>query len=155
ETGQPRARRDDHPVRTEVALGGRERHAASAGRPSGNALTHAELGAALPRAVEEGRDAFLGEHHARAVLQQAGPFLARAVGREPSLERRLVQHVVLDVVLARGPQRAAEQLALLRADPEASRLHEETLTALGLELVPQLVRAPHQWYVQRMLVVRL
>jgi hypothetical protein len=105
--------------------------------------------------LQERFHARLGEEDAGARLEQRYGVVGRVVHREAAPHFRRRQHLVWDAVLHGAASRAGDERTVGRADHQAAGLLEERSAGLTLQLRPQLVRAPDERYVERVLEVGL
>ena len=98
-----------------------------------------------------GDDRSLRQHEARVGLVNELPVGRQRVRRKAACDLAAVEHLVWEVVLgARAEYAFEDPVAAL----DRTRHVEELLSGLVLELAPELVRAPEQGHVVRVLEVR-
>jgi hypothetical protein len=73
--------------------------------------------------------------------------------RKPYADLLGREHLVRNVMLRRAAEHAAHKSPMLRPDHQSTRDGQQTLAGISLELVPQLVCAPQQRDVTRILEI--
>ena len=112
------------------------------------------MGAVVDGDIEVRADRFFRKHDTRLLFEQRHDPRAGRQRRESRSDLRGIQHFVIEMMLARASQAAADHFALRRADHQAASDLEQTPPRALLELPPQFVCAAQQRHVCRVLEVR-
>src|SRR5688572_30457565 len=95
---------------------------------------------------------FRGEP-AGLAIEDADPVGVDVEDRVAPPQLRAVEHLVRETVRPRARERSRDELAVRRSHVEAAGLREERLSAVALELAPEIPGALQHWDVARVLVI--
>jgi hypothetical protein len=100
-----------------------------------------------------GFDRTLRSEPAGLSIEEADPVAVYVEDRIAPLELRVVQDLVREIVHPRTRERAGHEVALWRPHVQAAGLREKRLSALALELPPEVPRALEEGHVAGVLVI--
>ena len=156
EPGDPWACADDKPLRRIGACIGRDHDLLPGARilPTHDTLAEVQLCPVTKCLVDVGQDRALGEEEPTIGLPDGGSVLwETAESGVAALDLARVERGMVEVVELGRFKRAAEDGAVPGSTLEATGGDQESLAAPRLQLVPELVRAPKERDVGRVLVI--
>src|SRR5437867_9016636 len=150
---QPRAGRDHETLRAVAVLGGGHAYALAVALPAVDRLGEAQRRAVPLRETQMRFDRAFRREPTRLRVGDADPVRADIEDRIASPELRVVDELVSETVSPSARERSRHELAVRRTHVQAAGLREQRLSAVALELAPQLPGALEQRHIAWVFVV--
>src|SRR5438093_506993 len=150
---QPGAGRDHETLRAVAALGGGHAYAIVVALPALDRLGEAQRRAVPLRETQMRFDRAFRREPTRLRVGDADPVGADIEDRIASPELRVVDELVSETMSPRARERSRHELTVRRTHVQTAGLREQRLSAVALELAPQVPGALKQRHVARVFVV--